>query len=193
VQTAAEGIWMTNADDRTTFVNPTLARMLDYDIEQMMGRAMTDFMDDSGRALLKQHLQRSLSGEAPERRLLPAQRRQHRVVPAVDHRDERRFRPLRRHAGHADRHHRAPPGRGALHESSQRLASIFNAVTNGLVMVDAHGLILERNAAAARMLAHTEELSRRPVGRRARDGTLTTPAATRCNWRWSPACRCATW
>jgi PAS domain S-box-containing protein len=61
VQTAAEGIWMTNADDRTTFVNPTLARMLDYDIEQMMGRAMTDFMDDSGRALLKQHLQRSLS------------------------------------------------------------------------------------------------------------------------------------
>jgi PAS domain-containing protein len=83
---------------------------------------------------------------------------------------------------------------GALHESSQRLASIFNAVTNGLVMVDAHGLILERNAAAARMLAHTEELSRDGLWAGVReDSTLTTPAATRCNWRWSPACRCATW
>jgi hypothetical protein len=40
-------------------------------------------------------------------------------------------------------------------------------------MVDGHGLILERNAAAARMLAHTEELSAGGLWAGVReDGTL---------------------
>nr|GEU28108.1 hypothetical protein [Tanacetum cinerariifolium] len=44
-------------------------------------------------------------------------RRQHAVVPAVDHRDQFRRRPLRRHAGHAHRYYRAPRGgrRAARH------------------------------------------------------------------------------
>jgi PAS domain S-box-containing protein len=160
VQTAAEGIWMTNADDRTTFVNPTLAHMLDYDIELMMGRAMTDFMDDNGQALLKQHLQRSLSGEARQSDVCFL-RSDGSTVWCL----------LSTTVMNADSGHYAGMlamltditarrlAEGALHESSQRLASIFNAVTNGLVMVDENGLIIERNAAAARMLAHTEELN----------------------------------
>ncbi|SHN26679.1 PAS domain S-box-containing protein [Duganella sacchari] len=161
VQTAAEGIWMTNADDRTTFVNPTLARMLNYDIEQIMGRAMTDFMDDTGRALLKQHLQRRLSGQASQGDVCFL-RSDGSTVWCL----------LSTTVMNADSGHYAGTlamltditarrqAEGALHESSQRLASIFNAVTNGLVMVDAQGLIIERNVAAARMLAHTEQLSR---------------------------------
>ncbi|MFA9218469.1 MAG: PAS domain S-box protein, partial [Sphingomonadaceae bacterium] len=66
VQTAAEGIWMTDADDKTCFVNPTMARMLDYEVDQMLGRAMTDFMDDDGRALLRAHGQRRPSGQAEQ-------------------------------------------------------------------------------------------------------------------------------
>jgi PAS domain S-box-containing protein len=160
VQTAAEGIWMTNADDRTTFVNPTLARMLNYEVEQMMGRAMTDFMDDSGRALLKQHLQRRLCGEASQGDVCFL-RSDGSTVWCL----------LSTTVMNADSGHYAGTlamltditarrqAEEALHGSSQRLASIFNAVTNGLVMVDASGAILERNLAAARMLAHTEELS----------------------------------
>ena len=66
VQTAAEGIWMTGADDKTCFVNPTMARMLDYEVDQMLGRAMTDFMDGDGRKLLREHLQRRPSGQAEQ-------------------------------------------------------------------------------------------------------------------------------
>jgi PAS domain S-box-containing protein len=40
----------------------------------------------------------------------------------------------------------------ALRNSSQRMASVFNAVTNGLVVLNSEGVILECNAAAARML-----------------------------------------
>ncbi|NYE61974.1 PAS domain S-box-containing protein [Duganella sp. 1224] len=163
VQTAAEGIWMTNADDLTTFVNPTLARMLDYDMEQMMGRAMTDFMDDSGRALLKQHLRRRLSGEASQGDVC-FRRRDGSSVWCL----------LSTTVMNADSGHYAGTlamltditarrqAEEALHDSSQRLASIFNAVTNGLVMIGGGGAIIERNAAAARMLAHTAELT--PAG-----------------------------
>jgi PAS domain S-box-containing protein len=160
VQTAAEGIWMTNADDRTTFVNPTLARMLDYDIEQMMGRAMTDFMDDSGRALLKQHLQRSLAGEARQSDVCFLRSDGSTVwcllSTTVMNADSGHYAGMLAMLTDITARRQAE---GALHESSQRLASIFNAVTNGLVMVDGHGNILERNAAAARLLAHTEELN----------------------------------
>ncbi|OEZ97851.1 PAS domain S-box protein [Duganella sp. HH101] len=156
VQTAAEGIWMTGADDRTSFVNPTMARMLDYDVEQMLGRVMTDFMDDDGRALLKQHLQRRLAGEACQGDVCFLRRDGSAVWCLLS------TTVINSDAGHyagtlamltditARRH-----ADSALRSSSQRLASIFNAVTNGLVMVDGDGRILESNAAAARMLAHS--------------------------------------
>ena len=160
VQTAAEGIWMTNADDRTTFVNPTLARMLDYDIEQMMGRAMTDFMDDSGRALLKQHLQRRLSGEASQGDVCFLRSDGSTVwcllSTTVMNADSGHYAGMLAMLTDITARRQAE---SALHESSQRIASIFNAVTNGLVMIDGQGRILERNAAAARTLAHAEELS----------------------------------
>ncbi|MBV7537242.1 PAS domain S-box protein [Duganella sp. sic0402] len=160
VQTAAEGIWMTNADDRTTFVNPTLARMLNYEVEEMMGRAMTEFMDDTGGALLKQHLQRRLSGEAGQGDVCFL-RSDGSTVWCL----------LSTTVMNADSGHYAGTlamltditarrqAEEALHGSSQRLASIFNAVTNGLVMIDSQGAVLERNVAAARMLAHSAELS----------------------------------
>jgi two-component system sensor histidine kinase/response regulator len=158
VQTAAEGIWMTNADDRTTFVNPTLAQMLDYEVEQMAGRAMTDFMDDAGRALLKQHLQHRLSGEASQGDVCFLRRDGSTVWCLLS------TTLINSDAGHyagtlamlTDITARRQ-AEGALRDSSQRLASIFNAVTNGLVMVDGRGAVIERNAAAARMLAHAAD------------------------------------
>ncbi|NVM75627.1 PAS domain S-box-containing protein [Duganella sp. SG902] len=160
VQTAAEGIWMTNADDRTTFVNPTLARMLDYEVERIMGRAMTDFMDDTGRELLKQHLQRRLSGEASQGDVCFTRSDGSTVwcllSTTVMNADSGHYAGMLAMLTDITARRQAE---SALHASSQRLASIFNAVTNGLVMIDGQGRIIERNAAAARMLAHTEELS----------------------------------
>jgi len=162
VQTAAEGIWMTDADDRTTFVNPTMASMLGIEVEQVVGHAMTEFMDDAGRLLLKQHLQRHLAGEAVQGdiRLRRADGSLLWCVLSTT--------VISSDAGHyagtlamlTDITARRV-AEDALRATSQRLASIFNAVTNGLVMVDGSGAILESNAAAARMLAHAMELDRR--------------------------------
>ena len=49
VDTADEGIWMVDADARTSFVNPKLQQMLGFEAGEMLGRPWTDFMDDAGR------------------------------------------------------------------------------------------------------------------------------------------------
>lgn len=50
VETAEEGIWTTDTENRTTFVNHKLASMLGYTMEEMLGKSLYDFMDaESGR------------------------------------------------------------------------------------------------------------------------------------------------
>src|SRR5665647_1851290 len=44
VEMASEGIWAMDAEYRTTFVNPQMARMLGYEVDQVIGHAVTDFM-----------------------------------------------------------------------------------------------------------------------------------------------------
>ncbi len=153
VQTAAEGIWMTDASDLTTFVNPTMARMLGYETEDMVGRPMSAFMDEDGQAMLLRHQRRRSSGQA-EQGDVRFFRKDHTpmwgllsttllndgsgayagTLAMITDINDRRL---------ADQ---------ALRNSSRRMASVFNAVTNGLVVLNGDGLILESNAAAARML-----------------------------------------
>ncbi len=45
VETANEGIWQINEDNRTTFVNQGMAEMLGYTIDEMIGQTLFTFMD----------------------------------------------------------------------------------------------------------------------------------------------------
>lgn len=56
VHTAREGIWEIDASARTTFVNPMMASLLGYQIEDMLGQPLTDFTDAEGRALIERDL-----------------------------------------------------------------------------------------------------------------------------------------
>jgi len=153
VQTAAEGIWMTDANDRTSFVNPTMARMLGYEPEEMLGRPMSEFMDEDSCALLRQQNSRRRPGQA-EQGDARFYRKDHSsmwgllsttqinadngvyagTLAMITDITDRRLAEV------------------ALRNSSQRMASVFNAVTNGLVVLNSEGVLLECNAAAARML-----------------------------------------
>ena len=61
-ETAAEGIWILDADHRTSFVNPRTAEMLGLRAQDMLGRHPFEFMDDEGRALTRQALDRGRQG-----------------------------------------------------------------------------------------------------------------------------------
>jgi two-component system sensor histidine kinase UhpB len=49
VETAYEGVWVIDKNTNTVYVNLRMAQMLGYDIEEMQGRPLFDFMDDTGR------------------------------------------------------------------------------------------------------------------------------------------------
>jgi PAS domain S-box-containing protein len=71
VQTANEGIWVTDEQDHITFANHRLARMLGYTPEELMHRPATDFIDPADLADHEHRLQSSRSGHPSqfERRL----------------------------------------------------------------------------------------------------------------------------
>lgn len=66
VNTAIEGIWMIDAEGRTTFVNPKMAEMLGYTPEQMLGRDLNSFMDETGQAIAARNIERRKQGIAEE-------------------------------------------------------------------------------------------------------------------------------
>jgi diguanylate cyclase (GGDEF)-like protein/PAS domain S-box-containing protein len=64
VHTAEEGIWEIDAMARTSFVNPKMAAMLGYSIEEMLSQPLVAFMDDEGRTILERNIARRQRGVA---------------------------------------------------------------------------------------------------------------------------------
>ncbi len=62
VEMTQEGIWVIDKDARTSFVNPSMARMLGYAPEEMMGRPLFDFVDERGRIMAETNLARRREG-----------------------------------------------------------------------------------------------------------------------------------
>ncbi|MES2018954.1 MAG: EAL domain-containing protein [Pseudomonadota bacterium] len=64
VHSAEEGIWEIDGMSCTTFVNPKMANMLGYRIEDMLGQPLVNFMDDEGRVMLERNIARRQEGVA---------------------------------------------------------------------------------------------------------------------------------
>ncbi|MCU7830145.1 MAG: PAS domain S-box protein [Candidatus Thiodiazotropha sp. (ex Myrtea sp. 'scaly one' KF741663)] len=64
VENSHDGIWQIDSEGRTTFVNQTLANMFGYSIEEMQGKSMYDFMDETAIRIAQNNLQRRSSGIA---------------------------------------------------------------------------------------------------------------------------------
>ncbi|MET0855355.1 MAG: EAL domain-containing protein, partial [Telluria sp.] len=62
VHSAGEGIWEIDAGAHTTFVNPKMAAMLGFSIEEMLGRPLAGFTDAEGQAILERNLARRQQG-----------------------------------------------------------------------------------------------------------------------------------
>ncbi len=62
INTAQEGIWVLDTQARVSFVNQRLADLLDYEVEEMLGRALFDFMDDATRRVTEVEFERRKQG-----------------------------------------------------------------------------------------------------------------------------------
>jgi PAS domain S-box-containing protein len=62
VENLQEGIWFIDKDALTTFVNPRMADMLNYTLDEMQGRHLFSFMDERGVEISKRNLERRQQG-----------------------------------------------------------------------------------------------------------------------------------
>jgi PAS domain S-box-containing protein len=57
IENLQEGIWVIDKDAYTTFVNPPMAEMLGYTVDEMLGKHLFSFMDERGVEIAKQKLE----------------------------------------------------------------------------------------------------------------------------------------
>lgn len=62
VDTAHEGVWVLDQSAATTYVNRSMAKMLGYQIEEMLGHSVYEFMDDEARQEAIAHFARRKQG-----------------------------------------------------------------------------------------------------------------------------------
>ena len=79
VETTSEGVWTLDEHLFTTFVNGTMARMLGYQPDEMLGKPLKDFIEPDG-GELAEHALAVLRNDAGERLELPLRGRDGREV-----------------------------------------------------------------------------------------------------------------
>lgn len=62
VETASEGVWMFDADSKTTFVNSRMAQMLGYRVEEILGQSLFQFIDQESHELAQNYVNRRHQG-----------------------------------------------------------------------------------------------------------------------------------
>ncbi|MEW5867708.1 MAG: PAS domain S-box protein [Chloroflexota bacterium] len=62
IESLQEGVWAIDQDAQTTFVNPRMAEMLGYTVEEMLGKHLFDFMDAAGVENCLSYLERREQG-----------------------------------------------------------------------------------------------------------------------------------
>lgn len=63
---AQEGVWVIDTKGFTTMVNQSMAHMLEYSVEEMIGKHMDFFMDDAGRELARTNMEKRRAGVAEQ-------------------------------------------------------------------------------------------------------------------------------
>jgi PAS domain S-box-containing protein len=67
VETTSEGVWMIDAEHRTTYVNRRMAEMLGYTVAEMLGRPVSDFVAQAERGEMVKGLERRRHGVSEQR------------------------------------------------------------------------------------------------------------------------------
>lgn len=62
IELATEGIWVIDQNNITTYMNPRMATMIGYEIEEALHKHLFDFMDEAGIKICQRNLERRKQG-----------------------------------------------------------------------------------------------------------------------------------
>jgi PAS domain S-box-containing protein len=158
VDSAQEGIWTIDSDAVTTFVNERMAEMLGYEEEEMLGRSLFEFMDDEGERIARDNLARRREGISEQHDFEFLRKDGSRIYasletsPFLDENGEY-VGALAMVADITDRRHMEE----ALRESEEKLRSMVEQSSDGIVLVDSGGRIIEWNSAQENIVGLRQE------------------------------------
>ncbi len=140
LETIQEGIWVIDADSNTTFVNPKMAEILGYAVEEMIGKNLFECMDEEEIQNAERKVESRKSGLAETHESRLKHKDGHAVyvelktVPITD--DEGNYKGAI--AGVADITDRKKTEK-ALMKSDQELRTIAASMTDVVAMADVEG------------------------------------------------------
>ncbi len=154
VETAFEGVWVIDSNNRTTFVNQRMADMLGYTSEEMLGKPVLDFMDPDAQASFAANRDQRHQAHQPEHEF------------RFRRKDGSELWVLLESSRDLDA---AGDYRGSLamvtdvterrraEEALRRMAAMVATSTDGILAVDLNGLIVSWNLGAERMYGYSAE------------------------------------
>ena len=137
VDLAQEGIWVIDKDSFTTFVNPSMAKMLGYRADEMIGNHLFSFMDERGVEIATRNVERRKQGIAEQHDSEFIQKDGNRITvtmetaPVIDDNGDY----AGAIAGMIDITERVR-AEEALNESERFLDSVFESIQDGISVLD---------------------------------------------------------
>ena len=148
VDSAQEGIWTIDGEGITTFVNTRMAEIIGYGVEEMLGHSFYDFMDEEGIKAAEKNLERRRSGIGEQHDFEFLRKGGSRIYTSLE------TSPLTDEAGRfigalamvADITKRRQMEE-ALRESEYKFRSVVEQSSDGIILVNSKGIIIEWNSA----------------------------------------------
>src|ERR1700682_5207085 len=154
VETAFEGVWVIDSNNRTTFLNQRMAEMLGYAPEEMMGKPVLDFMGPDAQAAFAANREGRQQARQPEHEFQFRRKDGSEVwvllesSPDLD--EAGNYRGSLAMVTDVTERRRAE-------EALRRMAAMVATSTDGIIAVDLNGLLVNWNLGAERMYGYSAE------------------------------------
>jgi len=153
IETLQEGIWAIDEKSNTTFINPKMFEMLGYTQEEMIGKHLFSFMDERGVELAKENLDRRKRGIREQHDFEFITKSGKRITTTLETAPltDDRGRYSGALAGVIDITQRKR-AEEALRSSEEKFRSIIEQSSDGIVLTDDRGKVIEWNRGAERIM-----------------------------------------
>jgi PAS domain S-box-containing protein len=158
IENLNEGVWQIDKDACTTFVNSRMAEMLGYTVDEMLGKHLFEFMDETGVEIAKYNLERRQQGIKEQHSFEFIRKDGSRIYTILE------TAPIADESGHyigaiagvQDITERKQ-AEEALRQREERFRSVFNNAFVGMAIVNPEGHVVEANEAFCRFLGYSRE------------------------------------